>query len=274
MHYLHRPRVIVSSIVFLILAGVLTYFAPGLTPWVPTGRLVVAVRAVPYLESDLTLTLGLDTMTLLQEENATQVSVLTRRVLFDPKSDAITVLLDTGVRAGAYTGFSVMLTSPELRNPWQGDVAPKSVSLLQEAVAFPIPYTVIEHETTVVLLSFETLQALHEQDGRTEYLPVVQAETRHGGSVGTSEVGDVRIEGGAISGSVTYGMDWDGRMRHNFRAGLNRPEPIVETTPVEIAEQASTSAETVPEAHSSSTPSDVESTSSPQSMEASSTPEE
>jgi hypothetical protein len=245
LQYLRQLRIIIGIVAIIAILGTLTYFLPGAAPWVPTGRLVVAVRAVPYTDTDLTLGLGIDNMALSAIDDRTQVSVLTRRVQFDPKSEATTILLDTSVRAREYTGFSFLLSSPELRNPTQGDTAPESVSLVHDNVAFPIPYTVVAGETTVILLSFETIQAMHESDKGKQYLPVVQGETRHGGSVGTSESGVTRIENGTISGSATYGMDWDGRMRLNFRASAVQTQatttPIVPVVPAIPAANVSTS---------------------------------
>lgn len=234
MHYLRHlrnPRVLAMLAVAVALLITVTYFLPGATPWVPTGRLVIAVRAVPYTETDRTLGFGLDDMTLTTGDDTTEVNILARRVQLDPKSEAVTVILDTSARTGGYSGFGFTLSSPELRNPWQGSAVPESVSLTHDTVAFPIAYQVVEGETTVILLSFETVQALHEKDGTKEYLPVVQAETRHGGSVGVDESGAIRIEGGTISASATYGMDWDGRMRYNFRAHTP-DEPVAEVPPV------------------------------------------
>ncbi len=232
----------------IVVVGVLlTYYVPSLTPWVPTGRLVIAVRAVPAESSDL-LGLGIDTMVLSGENGSAQVSMRTRRALFDPKSDVVTTLLDTEARIGTYGGFSFELTSPELRNRWQEDVAPKAVSLAHAPVALPAPYTILENETTVIILSFETLQAMHYREDGATYLPVIQVETRQGGSAITNEeTGVVQIEGGSISSSATYGMDWDGRIRHNFRASepITTSEPVVpEPTPSPVSEEETASTTT------------------------------
>jgi hypothetical protein len=216
------------------LVGIGTLFAvagtylPSLTPWVATGRVVVVVRAVPT-DTDQLLGLGIDTMTLESERGSTPVSMRIRRALLDPKSDAGSTLLDTEARTGAYSGFSFELTSPEVRNSWQGDTPPEAVALDHTQVTLPAPYQVYEGETTVLILSFESTQALHHQDNRTVYLPVVQVETRHGGTVETTpDTNSARVEGGTILSSATYGMDWDGRMRHNFRT------PTTAVTDVEI----------------------------------------
>lgn len=209
----------------------LTHFLPGAAPWVSTGRLAVVVRAVPYSDTDLTLTVGIDTMELISEGARTQVSIRTRRATLDSLHDTSTLLFDTAARVGTYDGFSFTMTSPELRNPWEGDSPPSIVTLAHDQVFLPVSYTVVEGKTTVVILSFETISSMHEQEGGLVYVPTIQVETRTDASVVSQDTSSVYVEGGTIVSNSTYGMDWDGRMRRNFRA----TDPLAELVELEPA---------------------------------------
>jgi hypothetical protein len=265
-----RKRYLFLGIFALIVIGAtVTYFFPAAAPWSATGHLVIAVRSVPLPDATSTIGFGMEDMELLAHGDSTRISVLPRRVTLDPTEDTITVVMDTGVRAGTYDGFSFLMSSPEERNPWQQDAPPESVALVHDLVLVPVPYTVVEGQTTVILLSFETLQAIHERKDGNKYLPVIQVETRYGGTIGTDESGATRVAGGAITGSATYGMDWNGRMRQNFRATDSEPVDATIPTPQEpeaalsTGDTASTTASTTEPSTDATTTDTSDATSTP-----------
>jgi len=219
--HLRRSYLLVGGLLLAIatLVTLFHYIAPGSAPWTPSGTLVVAVRNVVYEKTDLSLNLGLDNFMLLTQDG-TQVpaSLRTRRVAFDQDHTGNTILLNTSVPAGSYTGLRFLLTSPELKNPWQGDTPPAQVVLGESNLLLPSSFVVHEGETTVMILGFETISALHESKEGYTYLPVIQLETRSGAVITQAKHNATSITGGTILNSATYGMDWDGQMRLNYRA--------------------------------------------------------
>src|SRR3989339_607118 len=129
-----------NTILFLgtlmLLSLVFFFFVSPLTPpWMPSGRLVLAVRAVPLSEADRTLLLGIDDVLLYKADGGIEkVTVRARRVTLEPTSDTMTLVLDTNVAVGNYSGFGFTLTSPELRNSSQGDEAPTYITLAGDTV--------------------------------------------------------------------------------------------------------------------------------------------
>lgn len=219
--------------------GALLYFEMTASlPWVPTGRLAILVHSSPNLTTTAQLGLGIDNVRLHRNDGVVErATVKTRRILFDPNNDSFILLIDTDVPEGTYTGFSFVLKSPELRNAWQQDIPPDHVSLLNDAVYMDVAYQVGQDSLTAIMLGFETQRTLFEEEGGIVYLPVIQVETRYDTTLDVSQDGTATISGGTINASATYGMDWDGRVRYNFRPKPRAPqETTVDTgtyTPAE-----------------------------------------
>lgn len=230
--------------------GALLYF--GMTaslPWVPTGRLAILVHSSPNLTTTAQLGLGIDDVRLHRNDGVVErATVLTRRILFDSNNDSFILLIDTHVPEGTYTGFSFVLKSPELRNAWQQDVPPDHVSLLNDAVFMDVVYQVAHDSLTAIMLGFETQRTLFEEEDGIVYLPVIQVETRYNTTLDVAQDGTATIAGGTINASATYGMDWDGRVRYNFRPKPRTPQETATDTdtyvPTEIPsiDDATTSA--------------------------------
>ncbi len=198
-------------------------------PWESSGRLVLAIHATPFLKSEMTLGLGIDNVRLYKKDGSVKkVTILTRRILLDPKSNNMKIFLDTDVPADNYSGFGFTLKSPELRNAWQQEEAPSHVSLAGENIRLKTQYKIEENKTTAIILAFETLQAIHEINENLIYLPVVQIETRFNPNISIIK-DSAKITGGKIQNISTFGMDTDGRMRYNFRAKIQNKkiEPLM-----------------------------------------------
>ncbi len=215
-----RKKIRLVTLLAILGAGlvVVMIFSSSGAPWTPKGTLVVVTRAVPVLDDTTGVTafgFGIDDIVLQREDGDTdRISIFTRRILFDLRQMALNTLLDTRVPTGTYTTLDMRLTSPELRNDQSEGTAPGQVSLPFEHITLPITYRVEENVTTVILIGFETLQAIHDN----KYLPVLQVETRTGSSIRTNESGQIYVDGGVIVNNATYGMDWSGAMHQNFRA--------------------------------------------------------
>jgi hypothetical protein len=165
-----------------------------------------------------------------------QVTIRTRRVLLTPGSDELTLVLDTEVPTGSYTGFGFTIKSPEIRNPWQEDKAPEPILLTHDHMKLSVPFVVQKDSTAAIILALETMQAIHTKDETQFYLPVVQIETRTGVVVESeNDTTYATVSGGEIQNSSTFGMDWNGRTRFNYRekeSTLNA-EPTTQTVPIE-----------------------------------------
>ncbi len=218
-------------VVSLCLALTLLYFGMSASlPWVPTGRLAILVHPSPALETDVQLGLGIDDVRLHRDDGVVErATVLTRRVLFDTKNDSFALLIDTDVPEGNYTGFSFVLKSPELRNAWQQDTPPDHIALVSDAVYMDVSYHVTRDSLTAIMLGFETQRTLFEEDDTIVFLPVIQVETRNETSLLIGEDGTASVSGGVIKASATYGMDWDGRVRYNFRPKARVPQTTTDT---------------------------------------------
>ncbi len=190
-------------------------------PWEPSGRVVLVARAVPSpgVDESRTFGIGVDNVHLTSVNgDDEQVSIRVRRILLSHDSTAHTVLLETRVPVGAYNGINMTLRSPEIRDHPESEQTAAAVVLQNEAISLNVPYNVREEETTVIILGIETFQALHVQNNALVYLPVIQTETRSDATVLRTTDDTVKIEGGVITASATYGMDWTGVMRLNYRA--------------------------------------------------------
>jgi len=250
-----------------VLSLVFFYFiSPIPAPWFPSGRLILAVRAVPSPSADFAVLLGIDNIELYKVDGGTEmVTVRTRRVTLEPGSDALALVLDASVPTGNYSGVGFLLTSPELRNSWQEDEAPTYMSLVGGTIRLDSPYHIEKDVTSTIVLAFETLPAIHEKDGAKLYLPVIQTETRFNATPFLEDESAIHIQGGVIEHSATFGMDWDGRMRYNFRAQSVEPETtenLVEAPPADI--DMTVSDETNTATTSSTTPTEEIDTDTPQ----------
>lgn len=214
---------------------------PASAPWTTTGHLTILVRATPQVikEASYSIGFGMDNMVLYREDGEFErVTMLTKRILLEPGSDKLTLMLDTEVPIGKYTGFGFVIKSPEMKNAWDQDEAPKHIELLGNLMRLSVPYSIEKGDTSAIILAFETQTAIHVRDDIQFYLPVVQIETRRGVALSTDP--EVTVEGGEIENSATFGMDWDGSVRFNFRAKdptQESTEPEVSTTEEQGAEE-------------------------------------
>jgi|GEM_PF-2742502 len=235
-------RILSALLVLLLIAILVVVFVrPAETLLGPTGRVVIVAYAIPVpgRDAEQTMGLGVDNVMLqgaLGDE--ARASLFTRRVLLNSNDIVRHKLLEASVPVGSYGGVQFTLKSPELRNAWEGEEAPQSVTLHGDQVVLGVPYSVTEETTTAILLGFETLQALHENEQGNVYLPVVQTETRTNATIVDEGDGIVRIEGGVITASATYGMDWDQDMKLNFRARTKTTPTTPQAPPVPIVDEA------------------------------------
>jgi len=229
-----RTQLMVTGLVFIVVVfGLYLLLRPEAAPWEASGRLVIVTRPVPGPTAELSVGVGLDDMKLHREDGEVlAASILNRRITLTPGDSDLQVLLDADMPVGEYSGFSFLMKSPSVSNPWQEEEAPESVSMPGEFIRLASPYTITEGQTTAIILGFETIQAMHQKDDEQIYLPVVQIETRDGVDATISEKTAI-IEGGEIAGSSTFGMTWEGVMRYNYR---ERPAPPQAEEPVAIEE--------------------------------------
>jgi len=247
MYFIRKYPVRITLTVFAVVL-VLVYFLTTSVkqPWEAGGRLVVAVRTTPGKTSNETIVLGIDTMRLVEQDGTNRtVNTLTKRVTLTPGSDHVDILFDMTAPVGDYSGLSFVLKSPELRNSWEEDTAPTPITLEGDTVQLDSAFRVEKETTSVIVLSFETIQALYDTDGATRYLPVIQVETRTGTTVTMNDDGSPVLEGGTIVKSATYGMGWDGLMHYNTRAKrltntVTTTEELPPTPGVETEEDTST----------------------------------
>lgn len=218
-----RNILIICTILFLVLFFVYyVFFRTVSVPWEADGRFVLAVRTVPGELENLTLGFGIDKIELHKTTDKTETAtILARRISLEPGDETLHRVLDTRVPSGEYSGLSFTLTSPELRNAWQENDAPDHISLIGDTVKLTVPFYVQEDTISSVVLAFETIKAVHDVDGIKKYLPVIQIETRSDIQVIIKDDGTVEIFNGKILQSATFGMDWDGNMRRNYRAKKN-----------------------------------------------------
>jgi len=235
-------RVLVGILALLIVAiAAVLFLRPSAAPWTPSGRVAIVVYAVPTADRSEAriFGVGIDDVLFTSTAGATErASMLTRRVQLSSDRISRYLVLEADTAVGSYSTIRFSMKSPEVRNDWQGNAPAESVQPVSEEIELAVPYEVAGGETTAILIGIETFQALHEENGVLLYLPVFQTETRTGATI-IKEAGDtVSIEGGVIVGSATYGMDWSGEVRYNFRAPAMRPEtapPLRAEPPVDAA---------------------------------------
>ncbi len=216
-----QTRLFLVTFISLCLLGYLVhflFFRTASKPWEESGHFVLAFRTAPGPHEDFLLSFGIDDLKLLTENGKSEtVTILSRRVTLNPNNSTLTLVLDTEVPTGGYSGFVFTLKSPELQNSWEEDTAPNAVTLAGETIHLSVPYTIAPNVTSAVILAFETQNVIKNRDGKHVFLPVVQIETRSNTTV--TQTGDmIEVTGGTILHSATFGMDWDGTMRYNFRA--------------------------------------------------------
>ena len=214
----------------LCLIGLLVHFLFFRTPskpWEESGHLVLAFRTAPGPQG-----------------KTETVTFLSRRITLKPGSNTVELILDTDVPTGTYTGFAFTLKSPELRNNWEEETAPEAVTLGGNSIQLSVPYDIQTDVTSAVILAFETQNVIKNVEEKHILLPVIQIETRSNANVTTLTENTVEIKNGTILHSATFGMDWDGAMRHNFRA-KNKPAnentktiPVTESYPAQTTTTA------------------------------------
>lgn len=260
-------RVLIAVFISIICISIALYWVltPSTTPWTDTGRLVLLVHATPGATEESVLGIGIDDIELYGKNgDVTRVTVLNRRVQLVPGEDELRIILDTSVPIGSYSGFRFTIKSPELRNAWEQDLAPEYVTLLNDTIALDIPYQIEKDITSAIVLSFETTRAMYEKEEQRYYLPIIQIETRRNAVVETTEE-TASVSGGTIEHNATFGMDWSGHIRFNYREKHYVPVPEDNTytphIPAEeevheesVAEQATTTGTTTePQATSTAT---------------------
>jgi hypothetical protein len=215
-----KTLIIQTLLVFLFLVFLFFIITSSAKPWEARGQVVLAVRATSLVDPNAsTFGIGIDNVELYHTDTSKEkITVRTRRITLDPRNNTFEIVLNDTVPVGTYSGFGFTLKSPEIRNNWEEDIAPKHVTLLHEHVTISSPFHVEKDKTSALLLVFETHEAIHDKEGTQLYLPVIQVETRFDTTAPNSENQFDVVQGGIIESSATYGMDWDGLMHFNFRA--------------------------------------------------------
>jgi hypothetical protein len=186
---------------------------------------------------------GLADVRLMEGKNAVRLALTTRRILLDVQDTRPYELLRTNVHTGSYTGIGFSMKSPELRNDWQEESPPEHVALGAEEIFLDTPFTVETGTITVIILGFESLQAIRQHDDTVVYLPVIHTEVRTGATVELGDGTSVTVRNGSIVHNVIFGMDWDGTIRKNFRARTatpvqEQPAPVVTQDTPQVADNA------------------------------------
>lgn len=226
-----RRVYLIGVTVCALAIAILVYLRPELAPWIDTGKITIYVYEVPHL-TEHTTTFGVGIESLLLTGNTSRtIRNSIRRIQFAPHEHTLVQIADMNIPAGMYDGISVMLKSPELRNDWHTDIAPQPISLTQEHIHIPLPIHIKTDEQHVLIVGFETENTIRNGTERRQYLPVFQIEHRMGADT-TFDPTLSRVEGGVILHSGTYGMDWDGTMRYNFRAPEQAEHNEEHITPV------------------------------------------
>jgi hypothetical protein len=245
MHIRRIASLIVA--VLLIVAGVwyVLVVVPRNAPWEESGTVVVVTRAIPEpaRSSPSVLGFGLADMRLTEGDDAVRLALTIRRILLDVQDTRPYELLRTDVHTGLYTGIGFSMKSPELRNDWQEKSPPQHVALGAEEIYLDTPFTVEADTVTVIILGFESLQAIRPRDESVVYLPVIHAEVRTGAVVEPGEGTSVTVRDGSIVHNIIFGMDWDGTIRKNFRArtvipAQEEPAPVATEETLEVVDNA------------------------------------
>jgi hypothetical protein len=245
---MHIRRILSLVVVaLLIVAGVwyVVMVVPRNAPWEESGTVVVVTRAIPEpaRNASAVLGFGLADVRLAEGDGAVRLALTTRRILLDVQDTRPYELLRTNVHTGSYTGIGFSMKSPELRNDWQEDSPPEHIALGAEEIFLDTPFTVEADTITVIILGFESLQAIRPRDDAVVYLPVIHTEVRTGAVVEPGEGTSVTVREGSIVHNVIFGMDWDGVMRKNFRTRAvasveGEPTPVVTQEVPEVVDMA------------------------------------
>ncbi len=226
--------VLLGALILAIVAVVLA--RPSGPLFGPSGTLTIVTYTVPSAggPEERIFGLGLGDVRMMTPDGGSERlgSARPHRITLGDTSGK-TVVASHSVRTGAYTGIRLTLKNPELRMA-EDAVRIRRLSLWNEQVSLDIPYTVIEGETTVILIGFELGNALRDTGDELVYVPTVHIETRQG--VRVLEVGDgIEIEGGTIGTSAMFGMNEQGVMRMNYRMP---PQGVQEQVPAVIEPDA------------------------------------
>lgn len=240
MRLKYTYTLIFALFIFLFGATWWLYTGHSPLPWAPSGQLTILVKASPGDKEGLELGFGIDDMILYTNEGKTiRVTLRTRRVLLNPSTNSLTLLLQTDVPIGNYTAFAFVMKSPELRNAWEDNTPAKQVVLAGDRVVMDVRYDVEENTSTAIVLSFDTKQALHAVNDKLIYTPVLQVETRKNTTVTQDGNNITVVDGGEIGGIATYGMDWNGIMRFNFREKTSTHPNQIPPVPTDSLDTAS-----------------------------------
>lgn len=252
-----RRTFFAGGVVFALLLCALSFawylLRPLSFPWETAGELSILAYAVPNgAMQDEHIALGLANITLLRADGSHTTIRGVKRTPLNTPPFFERVLTET-IPVGTYTGITFTLQSPEVRNAWQGDDAPKGLSLVHDTVELPIPFTIRENMSTVLLAGFETNTAMRTRNGDRVYLPIITVEVREHGEVSGTADG-IHVTGGSITHSALYGMQWNGTMRRNLRAPeqpeVSPPNEVSsseEATPSEMSATTSSSYATTTE---------------------------
>ncbi len=206
--------------VFVIVALVFIYFflKTSTAPWEESSRFVLAVKTLPGIKTDNTLEIGIDNIELYKDDGTKkQITIITKRIQLSETNNNLNLILDTKIPVGKYSGIGFNIKSPEVKNAWQGDEPPEYVSLKNEHIVLKKSFYAEKDKSLSIILSFETTNALHESEEGEIYLPIIQMETRINPKIIT-DGNSVKITDGKIENIATFGMDWNGTMKYNFRA--------------------------------------------------------
>jgi multidrug efflux pump subunit AcrB len=214
----HYKTILLFALIVAVLAIFFIFKKTSTMPWEESGNLVIAIKTTPGSKTNNTFEIGIDNIELYKKNGETkQITILTKRILLNKNSNELELLLDTNVPTGEYSGIGFTMKSPEIKNPWQEDEAPEYVSLLNDHISLKKEFKVKKDTTSAIILSFESFNAMHKDNDEQVYLPIIQMETRTNPAVKEINKNVIKITGGDIENISTFGMDWDGRMRYNFR---------------------------------------------------------
>jgi hypothetical protein len=168
------------------------------------GEIVVAYRASPgeYVPLSATLT-RLDVVT----EDGDVHTLLRRDRPLDMRATMTeTRLAESSIPAGRYTEVRISLAKPLTES---GDRLARTTPTLH----VPAEFTVESGNTATIILTFQPQYAVYEQEGMDVFVPVIGVETRS--NVDVSVPGT--ITGGTIETNATFGVDFEGNVKRNFR---------------------------------------------------------
>ena len=215
-------RVLATCILIGVIAAAVWYvfvIAPRHTPWEETGTISVLYWGVPTTTgATQELSFTVSSVRLIDEEGSeVPLTVLGRDLRIHSRDASVRALEDASIHTGSWGGVRFSLKDVELKNSIH-EASPQQVSLLNSTFVLPTAFELGPDEHIVLLLGFETAQAVHDADGLPVYLPVIRTELRRGATVLEDDKHNARVEGGTILESTIFGTAWDGSLRKNYRA--------------------------------------------------------